>query len=563
MSTTLTAPRFSRPAPATGRAIVLSGKTGSGDYFDGAAFARDSDFGAWSTPRALDHLFTSAIRALTIARIRREAINNAYLSGLVLKYPEAVGHTALRSRTSVKAYNLRKERWWFRSTRRLTINGWSLRRVERVGAIELLCAGEYFLVKLASGHVQLVASEYCGSPTGLADDSAEVNGIVHDPATRTPVAYRFGRMTRWGTVQFSGGPEELVPAAAVIHVFDPFQVLQGRGLPWLLASLKPARDLYEITRSKTKQIKDVTALSGFIEKQAAAEFLRGLGVSETASTDTPVETADSAADRVPAKDNVIELGPGMFIALEPGEKVNALMSEYKATDYKELVMLMLHAISSPVGLPVELWFSGLGDVNYSGFKGLGVQWQSRRKYVQEFLEESALDPLVEWAARRAEITGDLPQHPDPERDYEQVQWGWKRAAVLDDERSAKSNQLRLQTGESSHADIWEQDGRFADEVLEERRQLWIQLLIAAGEIDGTDEKAVAAVKVPRGFLLRNELPGTTTYRYMPDGSGGNEGGAAADQSGRKTSAAPAAAPVTPDNEDSETEDDENESETEQ
>lgn len=231
MSTTLAAPRFSRPAPATGRAIHLSSKTGSGDYFDGAAFARDSDFGAWSTPRALDHLFTSAIRALTIARIRREAINNAYLSGLVLKYPEAVGHTALRSRTSVKAYNLRKERWWFRGTRRLTINGWSLRRVERVGAIELLCAGEYFLVKLASGRVQLVASEYCGSPTGLADDSAEVNGIVYDPATRTPVAYRFGRMTRWGTVQFSGGPEELVPAAAVIHVFDPFQVLQGRGLP--------------------------------------------------------------------------------------------------------------------------------------------------------------------------------------------------------------------------------------------------------------------------------------------------------------------------------------------
>lgn len=257
----------------------------------------------------------------------------------------------------------------------------------------------------------------------------------------------------------------------------------------------------------------------------------------------------------------------MFIALEPGEKVNALMSEYKATDYKELVMLMLHAISSPVGLPVELWFSGLGDVNYSGFKGLGVQWQSRRKYVQDFLEESLLDPLVEWAARRAEITGDLPPHPDPERDYEQVQWGWKRAAVLDDERSAKSNQLRLQTGESSHADIWEQDGRFADEVLEERRQLWIQLLIAAGELDPADEKAIAAVKVPRGFLLRNELPGTTTYPYMPDGSGGSEGGAAAEESGRKTPAAPAAAPAdpaTPANEDSETdEDDDDESETNQ
>lgn len=395
------------------------------------------------------------------------------------------------------------------------------------------------MVKLASGRIQLVASEYCGSPIGTSADSTEENGIVYDPITRTPVAYRFGRMSRSGSVQFTGAADELVPAAAVIHVYDPFQVLQGRGLPWLLASLKPARDLYEITRSKTKQIKDVTALSGFIEKQAAAEFLRGLGVPDTLAAETTVEAADSPADRVPAKDNVIELGPGMFIALEPGEKVNPMMSEYKATDYKELVMLMLHAIASPVGLPVELWFSGLGDVNYSGFKGLGVQWQSRRKYVQDFLEESSLDPLVEWLARRAEITGELPPHPDFERDYEQVQWGWKRAAVLDDERSSKSNQLRLMTGESSHADIWEQDGRFADEVLEERRQLWIQLLIAAGELAADDEKALTAVKVPRGFLLRNELPGTTTYPYLPDGSGGGEGGAADDESGRNTPAAPA------------------------
>jgi hypothetical protein len=102
------------------------------------------------------------------------------------------------------------------------------------------------------------------------------------------------------------------------------------------------------------------------------------------------------------------------------------------------------------------------------------------------------------------------------------------------------------TGESSHADIWEQDGRFADEVLEERRQLWIQLLIAAGELQADDEQALAAVKVPRGFLLRNELLGTTTYPYLPDGSGGGEGGAAAEDSGRRTPAAPTPTPAASD-----------------
>jgi hypothetical protein len=71
--TTRPAPRVVQAA-SPARAIHLSGKTGSGDYFDGVAFARDSDFGAWSTPRALDHLFTGPVRAIAIARIRREVV---------------------------------------------------------------------------------------------------------------------------------------------------------------------------------------------------------------------------------------------------------------------------------------------------------------------------------------------------------------------------------------------------------------------------------------------------------------------------------------------------------
>lgn len=544
---------------------IVRFSSGSDSYYDAATNAPDVDFGAWRSGHFEDLHFTGGTRRLVLARVRREVRNNPYLCGLVNKYPEAVGHTALRSRTSDRAYNLAKERFWYRWGKKATIDGRSLRKVEKLIIQELLLAGELFIVLLANGRLQLVASEFCGSPGDQTRfGEREVNGIVRDAAGNA-IAYRFGRLTRWGGIEFSGRDDELVQARFVIHVFDPDRVLMGRGLPWLLSCIKSARDLYEICRSKTKQIKDANSLSGFITSQNATGLFGGMAPPPATEAAAVPETAESPADRPPPATpegglRLIELKPGMFFALNPGEQVQDLISEYHATDYKELIMLMLHAISSPVGLPVELWFSGLGDVNYSGFKGLGTQWKSRREYVQGFLEETFLEPLHTWrlgkAADEADIidikTGAPVTNPDQDEDL--IQWGWKRAAVLDDEKAAKSNQIRLQTGESSIADIWADSGKFAEEEFEARRQLWIQMLIAAGELDAAGDHS--KVKVPRGFLLKGELPGTTNYPALPDGTGAGEGGAA----GANAPGSPAPTAPIPTKDDEEDDDEEREEE---
>ena len=485
-------------------------------YYDAAATTRDVD---WQTPAAGydDSHFNGLIRTVTLARFRREVRNNPFLAGLVAKYPEAIGNTSLRSRTKSKVYNDAKTAFWFRYAKCVSLAGDSLRTVEDIVDRELLIAGEIFVVKLANGLVQLVPSELCGGTTRAKATPTpglrEVNGVVTDRSGR-PVYYRFGKVTDTGAVVFTGTDQDLVPAQHVLHVFDKDRVLMGRGLPWLLPSLKTARDLYEITRSKTKQIKDANSLSGFLEKQGAAKFLDAWGSQapslEDAGSPAP-ETADSAADQSSATPVTVELAPGTFIGLEPGEKANALVSKYEATDYKELILIMLHAISTPVGLPVELWFSGLGDVNYSGFKGLGVQWNSRRRKVIGFLEDRLFNPWQSWRSAKAQAEGDLPPNPDGDEDL--VSFGWRTTAVLDDEKSAKANQVRLQTGERSLADVWEEAGLFAEEVLAQRRELWIKLRIAAGELkEGADHSAEL---VPLGFLYRNELPSTVAPAAPP------------------------------------------------
>lgn len=520
MSTPLASLRSATPP----RTVTLA----VGDhYYDAAASTRESDYGTFLATVAEDFYFSAHTRWIVLGRLRREIRNNPYLAGLVNKFPEAIGQSTLRSRTSSRPYNDAKDTFWFRYAKALTHSGDSLRTVEDILKRELLFAGELFLVELANGRVQLIPSEFCGSPVARAvpagDGGREVNGLVTNAAGEI-THYRFGSQGTLGAISFAAEASSLVEARHVLHVFEKDRVHMGRGLPWLLPCLRPAHDLYEITRAKTKQIKDVSSIFGTIEKLDAAKALAAwaaqppaTGENESTAED-PTAPADRDADPAKVEPIKIELRPGTFIALEPGEKLNKLTSDYQAGDYKELVMLMLHAISSPIGLPVELWFSGLGDVNYSGFKGLGTQWNARRRYIHGFLEEKFLDPLHAWRIAKAAAEGDLPANPDG--DDELIDWRWRRTAILDDEKEGKANAAKLASGEISHADIWEEKGLYAEEVFAARRASWIKLLVAAGELEeGADH---AKVKVPLGWLLRNELPGETTYPRLPSGGGSTE-----------------------------------------
>lgn len=498
------------------RTVVLS--VGS-NFYDAAAVTREADFGRFLLSVGEDFTFSGGTRSIVIGRLRREIRNNPYLAGLVNKWPEAIGTSTLRSRTSVPAFNDLKDKRWYRFAKHITHDGDSLRTVEEIVKREDLVAGESFFVTLVNGRLQCIPSEYCGSgffgegaaALDLPAGSVECNGIIRKAGIITH--YRFGKMSAAGGISFTGST--LVPARFVIHVFEKDRVHMGRGIPRLISALRPAHDLYEITRAKTKQIKDVTSIFGTLEKAGAADYLRGLGaMTDSLPGSEPVaETANDAADPVTKGPVRIELKPGTFIALEPGEKLNKLTNDYQASDYKELIMILLHTISTPVGLPVELWFSGLGDVSYSGFKGLGTQWAARRRYLIGYYEEKFLDPLYEWWCLRETALGDLPANPDADDDL--IDWRWRATAVLDEEKARKANQVGLISGEISLGDVWEANGLYAEEVFAGRRQLWIKMQIAAGVLP--EDSDHSKVIVPMGFLLRGELPGEVSYPRLPSG----------------------------------------------
>lgn len=492
----------------------LSAEFGQSPY-DAANTTSDRDYGIFYGLASEDLSFTDAARYIAITRIRKEVRNNPYLAGLIAKLPEAIGSSSMRSRTGNRDYDNAKESWYYKITKKVTNAGLSMRAVESVLWPELAMCGEVFFIKLENGRLQMKASEFCGGMRYNIvnpDGSSVINGISYD-RFGTPTAYRFGRKTTWGGISFTDSDSTVIPADKVIHVFAPDRIEMGRGIPWVLPSIATARDLYEITRAKTKQIKDITGISYVLEKaQATTSGLSGLsGMRSLSDPENVAEAATAPADKQDEATPKIKIAPGTVIELEPGEKLTQMMSKDEASDYKELIMLMLHAIATPIGLPVELWFSGLGDINYSGFKGLGAQWSGRRRHFIAFVEETFLEPFLEWRTEYAQTIGELVRNRSV--DDTLFDWRWKRASVLDDDKQASSVSKRLQSGESCLADVWEENGSYQEEELLKRRNLYIEAMKAAGQIavDDTGEN----VKVPIEFLLKNEIAQSTQEPAQP------------------------------------------------
>lgn len=480
---------------------------GGTTYYDAAATDIYRDFTNY-LGGSEDHYFDSRTRGIAIARFRREVRNNPYLAGLYETYPGALGYGKCRARTTEREFNARLDGYWSGYAREVTSQGDSLRALTLLRHAELLVAGEIFLVKLRNGRVQVIPSEYCGSPLKPTNPN-ELNGIGYNNAGR-PLYYRFGKMQKTGVVEFGEGKSEMVEARHVIHDFRRDRVQMGRGIPDLISSLAPARDLYEITTSKTKQVKDASRIIGWITSDNGPDALEKLGYNE--AQDMPTEESgtspDTAVSDRPAEElKKIQLKDGTFPQLDLGEKLEFLEQKYDAKDYKELIYIMLHAVAAPVGLPVELWFSGLGEVNYSGFKGLGTQWHRRRRELIEDCEERLLDPLHKWRMEKSFEEGDIEMPDDVSTQALQPlahRWAWQRTAVLDEERDAKTNETKLRTGEVSLTDVWEQNGLDPDEEFDKRRHEYIKLRIASGDL--APDVDPTTVKVPYEYLLTGELP---------------------------------------------------------
>lgn len=268
------------------------------------------------------------------------------------------------------------ERAWLRWTDEADAEGLTdFYGLQRRAARELFIAGEvFFRVRLRRPEdglsvplqLQMLPSEMLPVEDNrtLAGGNTVRAGVEFDLIGRR-VAYWFYRTHPDDPTQMSraSGEQVRVPAEQVLHVLDPVEAGQIRGLSMMAPGIVKLwlLDLYddaELDRKRT------AALFTWFEVSPDAE---GLGLGET-------DEGDGTGS--------LELAPGAGIRLPPGADVRFATPADVGGNYEAFQYRNLCAAAAAVGLPYAGLTGDLTKVNYGSLRGGEVAFRRRAEATQ-------------------------------------------------------------------------------------------------------------------------------------------------------------------------------------
>lgn len=364
--------------------------------YAGAGTTRFRDFRINTGSRSEAQMLPYYDRLRIITRLRQMVRDDAVCAAILSAYPVQLGtstlnsleHTAADPDTGEDAatpdaaaalFNDAHETEWCGWSCNCEYTGMSLSQVETIAWREDLIAGEVFLLKLKSGKVQLIPSEFCFSEdVSIFSKSAtaqpgrdEKDGIVVQDGVVT--GYRFGFRDSGGNLQQG---KEITPAEDVIHFFFQDRPEQRRGIPRLAPVINILQDIQEITNAKVQQVKTQSFISAVVTKNYA-----------------PAEAADllRTSNSDGTRSDYQDLRGNAMYYLETGEDMKPFQSSTNAADFSDFLKSRLEAIGGAIGVPPEIWIEGFRDSNYSSARAtisgfIRTVYQRRGHMVSRLLE---------------------------------------------------------------------------------------------------------------------------------------------------------------------------------
>lgn len=333
----------------------------------------------------------------------------------------------------------------------------------RIGR-ELFIAGECFVRRrprfLRDGlsvplQLQILPSEMCPTELNTILDNGNVvrQGIEFDPIGRR-VAYHFWRVNPGDmTEPFRIGEQTRVAAADVLHIHDPIEAGQIRGLPRLTASIVPLWSLdgyddAEIERKKT------AALFGIFIKRADQD---GTLFDEVA--EQKAKQGDGIA--------TVTLEPGSAQVLMPGEDIATSAPADVGANYEAFQYRMLMRICASLGLPYASVTGDMVRANYSNQRAALLEMRRRMEALQYGVMVYQLcRPIARWFLDAAGLAGTLKlknyfNDPSP---YLDIKWIPPKWAWVDPLKDVQAEAISVDNGFKARSDVIEAQGEDPVEV---------------------------------------------------------------------------------------------------
>ena len=284
-----------------------------------------------------------------------------------------------------------------------------------------------------------------GLSRDLGNGGRIIAGIEFD-ATERVVAYHVLREAP-GAPFSTFGQAIRIPAADIIHVFDPLFPGQVRGLSWLSPVLLKLRDRDEASDALLMQMKVAALMTAFITDPEGG----AAGFEQNGSTIN------------------VSLEPGAARILPPGADVKFSSPGAGVTQAVEFLRAQDREIAAGVGLTFETLTGDLGQANYSSARVGLLEFRRRAEALQRTLiEGQVLRPLwSRWIDTQA-LAGLIDATPTSLADYRAVRfvppgWPW-----VDPQSEVEADIAAINAGLKSREEVVAGRGRDIDDLDEER-----------------------------------------------------------------------------------------------
>jgi lambda family phage portal protein len=338
--------------------------------------------------------------------------------------------------------------------------------IQRRIARELFIAGECFIRRrprrLEDGltvplQLQMLPSEMLDLAYNdtLANGFTIRQGIEFDPIGRR-IAYHFWRVHPGDTTDMSlqAGQRTRVPAADVLHIFDPVEGGQIRGLSRLTAAIVTlfmldAYDDAELDRKKTAAL-----FALFIKRTDPDGELFDAAVEKAAKA-----SGEGTAD--------VRLQPGLAQVLFPGEDISVAAPADVGPSFEAFQYRALARICAGLGLPYAGVTGDLVRANYANQRAALIEARRRLEAIQHsVLVFQFCRPVIRWFADAAALAGalDMPGYADDPAPYLRVRhipprWEW-----VDPLKDRQAEALAVDNGFKARSDVIEAEGADPEEV---------------------------------------------------------------------------------------------------
>ncbi|AMV29298.1 Phage portal protein, lambda family [Gemmata sp. SH-PL17] len=410
-----------------------------------------------------------AVRQTLRNRSRYEAQNNGYCKGLLRTRRNDVVGTGPRLQLSVpEKYtdpDFETEMTVPRGTASVIETKW-VEWCEAVGLAAKLRVmhetgdrdGECFAVLVNNPalpavqlDVRLFEADQVTTPDRWWNDPLSVDGIKFD-AHGNPVEYHFLR-THPGDLAANRLEYDQVPAAAVIHWFDPDRPNQARGIP----ATTPGLPLYA-------QIRRYTGAA-----VTKAEF--GATVSGVMKTrNMPIEYAPAPGPQSAAKPRFdrVELEQGALLTLPDGWEAEGFDNGHPVAGYGEFKREVLTEAGAGLNAPRNLSTKSSSEYNYSSARLDHIPYRADCTIIRDQLRLVVVDRVFRaWAREAVLVPGYLPKGLPPVAAWS-MRWQWDGTPSIDPQKDANADDVALKNGSKNLSDVLSERGVDWEEHLRQR-----------------------------------------------------------------------------------------------